>query len=88
MTENPADLFSQLVKNFFLTTEMDFRLLKHGVKHVLSHRIIMADFYEVKVPEEVELALSPTLLKVPISSLGDYAFPVLISNFLKEILDK
>lgn len=88
MTENPADLFSQLEKNFFLTTEMDFRLLKHGVKHVLSHRIIMADFYEVKVPEEVELALSPTLLKMPISSLVDYAFPVLISNFLKEILDK
>ena len=88
MTENPVDLFSKLEKIFFLTTEMDFRLLKHGVKHVLSHRIIMADFYEVKVPEEVELALSPTLLKVPISSLVDYAFPVLISNFLKEILDK
>ena len=88
MTENPTVLFSQLEKNIFLTTEMEFRLLKHGVRHVLSHRIIMADFYEVIVPEEVELVLSPTFLKVPISSLDDYAFPVLISNFLKEILDK
>ena len=88
MTDNPAAFFSQLEKNFFLTTEMKFRLLKHGVKHVLSHRIIMADFYEVKVPEETELALSPAFIKVPVSNLDDYAFPVLISNFLKEILDK
>lgn len=88
MTDNPADLFSQLEKYFFLTREMEFRLLKHGVKHVLSHRIIMADFYEVKVPEETELALPPAFMKVPVARLDDYAFPVLISNFLKEILDK
>lgn len=62
--------------------------LKHGVKHVLSHRIILTDFYEVSLPEKEIPDVLKSYQKVPISSLGDYAFPILISNFLKEILDK
>lgn len=62
--------------------------LKQGVKHVLSHRIILTDFYEVSLPEKEIPDVLKSYQKVPISSLGDYAFPVLISNFLKEILDK
>lgn len=50
------------------------RLLRGGIKHVLSHRVIYADLYEVVLGEG---ALLPGYLCVPEDTLSLYAFPVL-----------
>lgn len=55
-------------------------LLKQGVKHVLTHRIILADFYEVTLPFDT-LSFS-NYNKVKVDSLTNYAFPRLITIFL------
>ncbi len=57
-------------------------LLSKGVKHVLTHRIILADFYEVALPPETRSFYKYN--KVKIESLSKYAFPRLITNFLEK----
>ena len=85
-TDDPTEVFSQLRSSIGTTAELDIRLLRQGVKHVLSHRIIWADFYEVRVPEDAALSLGDKYLKVSLKALDDYAFPVLVNNFLRKYL--
>ena len=54
-------------------------LIKQGVKHVLTHRIIMADFYEVILPPDTRSFF--IYYKVEADSLTNYAFPRLITLF-------
>ncbi len=61
------------------------RPLSRGVKHVLSHRIIHANFYEVVLPESVEF---PGYLRVPVADLDAYALPRLVHAFLENHLKK
>lgn len=56
--------------------------VKRGVKHVLSHQVIYADFYEILLPED-SVSLSG-YLKVRIDELANYAIPRLIDAFLEE----
>ncbi len=61
------------------------RLVRRGVKHVLSHRVIYANFYEVEIPQD-----SPSLegfLKVPIKELHKFAVSNLVSQFFSLILE-
>lgn len=56
-----------------------FRLLQKNVKHVLSHRIIFADFYEVIIPEDTEVLQD--CLKIKISDIHKFAVSRLINQF-------
>lgn len=57
------------------------RLLLHNRKHVLSHRVIYANFYEVILPEETQSF--PGYLKIAGEELDRYAIPRLIHLFLE-----
>ena len=55
-------------------------LVQGPVKHVLSHRVIYAWFYEVQIPPVS--AVAPGYIKVAASSLEKYAFARLVQKFL------
>ena len=58
-----------------------FVSLKRGVRHVLSHRIIHADFYGLALPVfPVSLA---DYVRVPVGGWEEYALPRLIHAFLE-----
>lgn len=61
------------------------RLVCRGVKHVLSHRVIYADFYEVTVPEES--AAFGRYQKIKAEELGQYAVPKLVQTFIEKYVD-
>lgn len=61
------------------------RLVCKGVKHVLSHRVIYADFYEVSVPEEADGFGG--FLKIKTEELGQYAVPKLVQEFIEKYVD-
>jgi A/G-specific adenine glycosylase len=50
-----------------------------NVKHVLTHQVLQAAFYQVEIKKEN--AALKTYLKIPLSALDDYPFPKLISAF-------
>ncbi|NDW13445.1 A/G-specific adenine glycosylase [Bacteroides sp. 214] len=56
------------------------RLLSSGHKHVLSHQIIYANFYEVILPENARSFSA--YKKIRRDEIDDYAVPRLIHNFL------
>ena len=58
-------------------------LLKSQVKHVLTHRILLADFYLWEVPTPP--SLPPTYEWLPESSLDDYAKPRLVELLLEAL---
>ena len=62
------------------------RPLQRGVKHVLSHRILHAHFYEVLLPADT--APFDGFLRVPLSGLDSYAWPRLLNAFLEKLLKK
>lgn len=53
------------------------------VKHVLSHRIIYAHFYEVRLP--VGSSSFSAYQRIPIDELSHYAVPRLVHQFLENI---
>lgn len=58
----------------------DVRMKFQGVKHVLSHQVIRADFYEVCLPEDA--AAWGGFQKIAHADLVRYAFPRLVHAFL------
>lgn len=70
-----ADLFADAK-----VCEMSVRRL--GVKHVLTHRVIWANCYQVRLEQGGSLPHS--FIKVPLNGLSDYAFPRLIISFLEK----
>lgn len=58
------------------------RLLRRGVKHVLSHRVLHANFYELLLPEDS--SSFPGYQKVRTEELEHYAVPRLIHAFLEK----
>ena len=57
--------------------------LKKNVKHVLTHRIIYADFYLLETDERPSLPAG--YFWIPEAALGDYAVPRLIEILLEEL---
>ncbi len=57
--------------------------LKLNVKHVLTHRIIYADFYLLEADERPALPVG--YFWIPEAALGDYAVPRLIEILLEEV---
>lgn len=62
--------------------EIQLDLLIQGVKHVLTHRVIMANFYQVTLPPGSSSFSSFIMVKP--ESLASYAFPRLITSFLNK----
>ena len=61
-----------------------FRPLQRGVRHVLSHRVLYANFYEALLPEGS--ASFPDCLRVRVDDLENYAVPRLVQAFLEKYL--
>ena len=63
-------------------------ILRQNVKHVLTHRIIHADFFLLRLAQNAEhlcTNLPKDYFFVPMDQLSTYAFPVLIDlNLIKE----
>ena len=57
--------------------------LKKNVKHVLTHRILLADFYLCEVAEKP--VLPPDYIWIRETDLDSYAVPRLIEKFLQDI---
>ena len=58
---------------------------KNDIKHVLTHQILHAQFFQIEIPKE-----NPCLqkyLKVPLDKVDKYAFPRLIHRFLSNYLE-
>ena len=53
-------------------------------KHVLSHQIIYAKFYELKLPGKKKIPIKNNFLLVSKNSLEKYTVPKLIENYLKK----
>lgn len=62
---------------------LNFQLIAKGVKHVLTHRILYADFYLLEVGEKPELPSDYIWIKE--SELDDYAKPRLIEILLESL---
>lgn len=62
---------------------MTVRCLRRGVKHVLSHRVIYATFYELTFPEDASPSF-PGFLRVPLEELERYAVPRLVHQFFEK----
>ena len=60
------------------------RLLRRGVKHVLSHRVIYANFYEVVLPENS--ASFAKYQRISVDDLHKFAVPRLVNQFFSLIL--
>ena len=72
-------------RSFFVEGDKPvIKLLQKGVKHVLSHRIIYANFYEVILSEN-SLSFSG-YQKVKIDQIDQYAVSSLIHSFLEKYL--
>lgn len=83
--DTPEAEFVQLPQFRELFAEEDkpqLRCLRRGVKHVLSHRVIYASFYEVVLPEETRSFSA--YRRVSREELGQYAVPRLIHAFLEK----
>ena len=78
------DLFAlpEFAKLFDKEEVPEIRSVCRNVKHVLSHRILYANFYEVILPEETKSFSS--YLKIKTSELEKYAVPKLIHAFLEK----
>ena len=61
-----------------------FRTVKTGVKHVLSHRVILANFYELSLSEDIRPL--PGFIQVAEEDLHKFAVPNLVYQFFSLIL--
>lgn len=79
----PAGL-ADIQRLLHLSSLDGLRLLAHDVKHVLTHRILLADFYLLDA--DVRPVLPPDYLWVSEADIADYAVPRLIELLLNRTL--
>jgi len=71
------------LKELFAANEKPVIQFKAGnIKHILSHRVIYANFYEIILPEDTQSFSS--FRKIPIDDLGKYAVSRLVHIFLEK----
>ena len=88
----PGDIWQGLWEPLLLNDELyslfthhySLRLVKKGVRHVLTHRVLYADFYLLEVDERPKLPADYIWIKE--SELDDYAKPRLIEKLLSSLL--
>ena len=59
------------------------RLVKKGIKHILSHQVLYVDFYEIVLSDDSHSF--STFLKVKTNDIDTYAVPKLIHSFFEFI---
>ena len=77
---NIENLNPQSVLPNFQSSIFNLQLIAKGVKHVLTHRILYADFYLWEVEEKP--SLPPEYIWIPEGDIDHYALPRLIENLL------
>jgi len=87
-TETSIDELKLLETKQFTTIFGDekFELLSvsANIKHVLTHRIILCKFYQIKFLKESPKKHSTVYLKIRFTDLENYALPRLIDRFIKQ----
>jgi len=73
-------------KIFGSESNVQIKEVQIGVKHVLTHRIIYANFYRVDISQDLELEGLGKFIKVNAKCLSDYAFPNLVMQFLQKYI--
>ena len=83
---NVEDLLaSQAFVTLFDNVEiLSVHLVKDRVKHVLSHRILYANFYEIDIAKTTNVLLGNK--QIHISEIEQYATPKLIHSFLEKYM--
>lgn len=84
-SEKDEELFGKMQELFGKAHGLSVRLVRSGVRHVLSHRVIHANFYEVTLPEQG--GVLEGYQKVPVEDLYKFAVPNLVSRFFSLILE-
>jgi A/G-specific adenine glycosylase len=67
----------------FPNVQGTFTLLHQGVKHVLTHQIIYADFFVVETTKKPKL--NDSFIWIPESDLSHYALPRLVERLIASI---
>ena len=83
LIENGTLNIEDWLRDNFQFSIFNFQLLKRNVKHVLTHRILYADFYLLETEEKPELPSDYIWIKE--SELDDYAKPRLIETLIATI---
>ena len=65
--------------------EVEVHKISNPVKHILSHRVIFAQFFSIKISEENETLKQ--FVKVPLADIDQYAVSRLMEIFLEMELD-
>ena len=79
----PGDIWQGLYEPWLVdTVPSGAVLIRQNVKHVLTHRILLADFYLLEVSEKPQLP--PDYIWIPEADLDSYAVPRLIEKFLQD----
>ncbi|WP_033148280.1 A/G-specific adenine glycosylase [Prevotella sp. P6B1] len=84
----PGDIWQGLWEPLLLNDELyslfthrfSLRLVKKGVRHVLTHRVLYADFYLLEIGEKP--ALPPDYIWIAEADIEQYALPRLVENLL------
>lgn len=82
VTEEELLALPEFIKLFDKEEVPVVRSICRNVKHVLSHRVLYANFYEVILPEKTKSFSS--YLKIKTNELEQYAVPKLIHAFLEK----
>ena len=82
VTEEELLALPEFIKLFDKEEVPVVRSICRNVKHVLSHRVLYANFYEVVLPEKTKSFSS--YLKIKTNELEQYAVPKLIHAFLEK----
>ena len=84
----PGDIWQGLWEPVLVEAESAIpptaQLIRKNVKHVLTHRVLYADFYLLETNEKPEIPSG--YIWIPESEIDHYALPRLIENLMNDIL--
>ena len=83
LIENGTMNIEDWLRDNYQFSIFNLQLIAKGVKHVLTHRILLADFYLLEVAEKP--VLPPDYIWIPETDLDSYAVPRLIEKFLQNL---
>ena len=83
LIENGTMNIEDWLRDNYQLSIFNLQLIAKGVKHVLTHRILLADFYLLEVAQKP--VLPPDYIWIPETDLDSYAVPRLIEKFLQDI---
>ena len=82
LIENGTMKIEDYCARYFQCSMLNVQCLRKNVRHVLTHRILLADFYLLEAPEKP--SLPPDYIWIKETELDSYAVPRLIDKFLQD----